>query len=137
MCRSRLAPTALTLASQAFSSGSRLSIFSIRPSTRPTLLMLHPPSREPRVRPAHLALEAPVQARVLDLLVGLELGLQLGPESAPRLGRRLQHLLERGLGLLVLLLQELDRIHGSLLGPYLRKERALPSRRGEASPGEK
>src|SRR5690349_20435457 len=46
--------------------------------------------------------ERPVDAGVLDLLVGPQLRRQLAPEIAPGLGRRLQNLPERPLGLPVL-----------------------------------
>src|SRR4030095_7593246 len=74
-------------------------------------LMLLPPLRQYRVSLASIARERLIQFPVLDLLVDLQLGLQFGPEFAPSLRSRLQEVLERCLGLMMFLLEELDRIH--------------------------
>src|SRR5260370_42400750 len=47
------------------------------------VLMFRLPSRELRARPARLAREPPVQARVLDMLLWPVLCLQLTPKRAP------------------------------------------------------
>src|SRR5262249_591498 len=87
----------------------------------PFLVAIGDPLRERGVGRAFL-LEGPVEARLLDLLMRLELRVELLPQGAS-LGRRsLEQLGERRLGLLVLLLEELDRVHGQSSLPSRRKQ---------------
>src|SRR5438445_5046294 len=83
-------------------------------------LMLLPPLRELLVLRRGIARERLVEAGVLDLLVELELRRELLPEPASLLRGSLENLVERCLGLLVLLFQELDRIHGIASSDWCR-----------------
>src|SRR4029453_15444958 len=56
-----------------------------------------------------------VERRLFDLLVDLQLRLELRPEPAALPGAGLEDLGERTLGLLVLALQQVDRVHRRLL----------------------
>src|SRR5262249_60434829 len=94
------------------------------------LLVLLGPVREGLVARSDLCGERPVEVGRLELLVPLELGREPSPQATALLGARLLDLLDLGLRLLVLLLQELDRIHAmaSLEGLPPRPARPAASR---------
>src|SRR4030095_10885966 len=69
-----------------------------------------------------------IECRLFDLLVDLQLRLELRPELAALPGAGLEDLGERTLGLLVLALQQVDRVHRRLLAAEIVNRTTAPSR---------
>jgi hypothetical protein len=73
------------------------------------------PALQRRLPGPRLLRDRTVERRLFDLLVDLQLRLELRPELAALPGAGLEYLGERTLGLLVLALQQVDRVHRRLL----------------------